>query len=76
MSRNPLYLKCKRCGDFQHHWIMFLETIGKKAKVCYECDTVRDIENSKDIVFQGHHLEVLPLETSLDKTVHIIEDRE
>ena len=76
MSRNPLYLKCKKCGDFQHHWIMYLESIGKKAKVCYECDTLRDLEDSKDIKFQGHTMEVLPLEVGLDKYPKSIEGKE
>jgi len=55
---------------------MYLETIGKKAKVCYECDTVRDIENSKDIKFQGRTMEVLPLEVGLDKMPPSIEGKE
>ena len=67
MSRNPLYLKCKKCGDFQYHWIIYLDSMEKKAKVCYECDTVRDVEPYKDVEFQGHTMEVLPLESGLAK---------
>jgi len=55
---------------------MYLESIGKKAKVCYECDTLRDIEDSKDIKFQGHTMEVLPLEVGLDKYPKSIEGKE
>ena len=75
MSRNPLLLKCKTCGDFQHHWIMYLETLGKKAKVCYVCDEVRDIADIKDVEFQGHTMEVIPLETALHKEGDTREDQ-
>jgi len=76
MTRNPLFRKCHKCNEITEHWKIYLKTYNKEGYACGECDTLRDMVHIRPVDFKGSSLEVIPIETSLQKSPTDCEGKE